>query len=182
MRKQNAVISMVILVLFLFHAIVGAFQLTGVIPGGKALMKIAAWVMAGLIAVHFVIGVKLTVDTVKAQKKAGTAYFKENKLFWTRRVSGFAIMIFIVFHVLIFLGSNNGAYRLNLFEGVQLISQILLVMSAAVHVVTNIKPLMIALGVKSYRAFLTDVLFVVSVLLFFMGFAFVVYYLRWNVF
>ncbi len=182
MRKQNAVLSMVILALFLFHAIVGAFQLTGLIPGGMRIMKIAAWVLAVLIAVHFVIGSKLTADTLKAQKKAGTAYLKENRLFWTRRVSGFAIMIFIVFHILIFLGSNDGAYRLNLFEGAQLISQILLVISAAVHVVTNIKPLMIALGAKSYRVFLTDVLFVLSVLLLFMGFAFVVYYLRWNVF
>ena len=182
MRKWNAILSMGILALFLIHAIAGAFQLSGFIPGGSAIMEKMAFAMVCLIFIHFVIGIKLTVDTIKAIIKSGTSYFKENKLFWIRRISGFAVMLFVIFHIMIFLGTNNGAYRLNLFEGIQLASQLLLVISVAVHVVTNIKPLMISIGAKSYKMFLTDIILVLSVLLVFMGAAFIVYYLRWNVF
>ena len=182
MRKWNAILSMGILALFLIHAIAGSFQLSGFIHGGSAIMEKIARAMVCLIFIHFVIGIKLTADTVKAVKKSGTSYFKENKLFWIRRISGFAVMLFVIFHIMIFLGTNNGAYRLNLFEGIQLSSQLLLVLSVAVHVVTNIKPLMISIGAKSYKMFLTDIILVLSVLLVFMGAAFIVYYLRWNVF
>ena len=182
MRKWNAVLSMGILVLFLIHAIAGAFQLSGVIPGGSTIMQKLACAMVCLIFIHFAVGIKLTVDTLTAIKKSGTSYFKENKIFWVRRISGFAVMLFVIFHIIIFLGTNKGAYRLNLFEGMQLASQLFLVLSVAVHVVTNIKPLMISLGAKSYKVFLTDIILILSVLLMFTGIAFIIYYLRWNVF
>lgn len=182
MRKWNAVLSMGILALFLVHAVAGAFQLSGIIPGGSVIMEKIALVMVCLIFIHFVIGIKLTADTFTAIKKSGTSYFKENKLFWVRRISGFAVMLFVIFHIMIFLGTNNGAYRLNLFEGIQLASQLLMVLSVAIHVITNIKPLMISLGTKSYKVFFTDIILVLSVLLVFMGVGFVIYYLRWNVF
>ena len=90
-------------------------------------------------------------------------------------------MIFILFHVLIFLGKEeNGIYRLHYFGILQLISQILLVISIAVHVLTNIKPLMLAAGTKSYAKILTDILFILSVILILSGIGFVIYYLRWN--
>ena len=181
MRKYNAVLSMGILVLFLIHAIAGGFQLAGILSGGSAVMQILAWVMLGMILIHVIIGCKLTVDTLKACKQSGTSYYKENKLFWLRRSSGFAVMIFILFHVLIFLGRNeNSVYRLNYFGTLQLISQILLVIAIAVHVLTNIKPLMIAVGTKSYAKILMDILFLLSVVLILSGIAFVIYYLRWN--
>ncbi len=182
MRKFNAVLSMGILALFLIHAIAGSFQLAGIIPGGSGIMKAAAWLMLGLIVIHIIIGCKLTADTLQACKKSGVSYHKENKLFWLRRSSGFAIMIFILFHVLIFLGKDeNGVFRLSYFGILQLISQILLVISIAVHVLTNIRPLMIAIGTKSYAKILLDILFILSVILILSGIGFVIYYLRWNV-
>ena len=181
MRKFNAVLSMGILALFLIHAIAGGFQLAGIIPGGSGIMQAIAWLMVILIIIHVIIGCKLTADTLRACKKSGTSYYQENKLFWLRRSSGFAIMIFILFHVLIFLGNHeNGVYRLNYFGTIQLISQILLVISIAVHVLTNIRPLMIAVGTKSYQKILLDILFILSIILFLTGVAFVIYYLRWN--
>ena len=116
MRKWNAVLSMGILVLFLIHAIAGGFQLAGVFSGGSMLMQWLAWLMLILIFIHTLIGCKLTADTCKAGKEAGISYFKENKLFWVRRISGFAVMLFILCHVLIFIGKNqDGIYRLNQF-------------------------------------------------------------------
>ncbi len=181
MRKCNAVLSMGILALFLVHAIAGSFQLSGILSGGSVMMQAVAWLMLVLIMIHVIIGCKLTADTLKACKKSGVSYYKENKLFWLRRSSGFAIMIFILFHVLIFLGKDeNGVYRLSYFGILQLISQILLVVSIAVHVLTNIKPLMISIGTKSYAKILIDILFILSVILILSGVGFAIYYLRWN--
>ena len=181
MRKANALLSMGILVLFLIHAVLGGFQLSGILPGGSRILMILAWLMTVLIALHTVLGCIMTVQTFSAQKKSGAAYPKENRLFWTRRISGFAVMLLILAHIVIFLGSSaGGVYRLNLFGTVQMISQILLVIAVAVHVLTNIKPLMLALGVRGFQEFFTDILLILSVLLCFCGIAFLIYYLRWQ--
>lgn len=180
MRKWNAVLSMGILVLFLVHAIAGGFQLLGVIPGGSGFLSVLSWIMTALIALHAVIGTILTVQTVRIQKRAGALYLKENRLFWTRRVSGFAVMLLILSHILIFIGKQGEAYRLHPFGAVELVTQVLLVLSIAVHVLTNIRPLMTALGARGWRDFFVDILLVLSVLLFFAGIAFLVYFFRWQ--
>ena len=172
-----------IIVLFLVHAALGGFQLAGMLAGGIRIMTVLSWIMAGLIAVHAVIGGILTVRTLKAQKKAGVSYPAENKLFWTRRISGAAVMMFILLHIAVFVGKNSdGVFRLTLFDGAALAGQILLVLSAALHAVTNIKPLMLSLGVKSYKEFALDLLMILSVILLLAGTGFVIYYKRWSVF
>ncbi|MBP3272028.1 MAG: pilus assembly protein PilX [Ruminococcus sp.] len=182
MRRLNAVLGMALLALFLLHAVMGGFQLSGVIPGGSVIMKTGAWVMTAVLVLHTVIGIKLTADTLRTLKKTGAPYFKENKLFWVRRLSGFAIILFVAFHVIIFMGSNDGAYRLHLFAGAELCTQLLLAVTTAVHVLSNVKPALISLGFKSWKDFLADVLIVLCVILLFTGAAFIIYYLRWNVF
>ena len=183
MRKANVILCIGILVLFLVHGILGGFQVIGVTAGGNDFLKGLTWVLLALVGVHGVIGTKYTVDTLRALKKSGKSYFKENRLFWARRISGFAVMLFVVIHAVIFLGKGSGEnYRLNYFGTLQLISQILMVISVAVHVICNIKPLFISLGSKGIRAYLCDILFILSVVMLFCGVAMVIYYLRWNVF
>ncbi|MCR4891591.1 MAG: pilus assembly protein PilX [Lachnospiraceae bacterium] len=179
MRKWNAIISMVILLLFLVHMIAGIFQLTGIIAGGSRVLSIMAWVMTALIGVHTVIGCILTYSTLRSMKRAGVSYFRENQIFWARRISGFAILFFILSHILLFMGKNGAVYRPNLFTGPALAGQILLVLSVAVHVISNVRPLLISLGMPSLKKFAPDILVVLSILLFLSGIAFVIYYLRW---
>ena len=57
---------------------------------------------------------------------------------------------------------------------------ILLVLAILVHVISNAKPMLISFGIRSLRERVFDILFVISVLLLFMAFAFVIYYLRWR--
>ncbi|MBR1930595.1 MAG: pilus assembly protein PilX [Lachnospiraceae bacterium] len=183
MRKWNAILSAAILVLFLIHAVLGGFQLMGILPGGNRALSAMAYLMVGLIVVHGILGVKLTIDTCRACKRAGVSYFKDNKLFWTRRISGFAVFVLIFAHVILFLGRDSGGvYRLRFFGGLELATQLLLVFAVAVHVITNVKPVLIAFGIKSLKEYALDILFVLSVLLVFMGVAFLVYYFRWNYF
>ncbi len=181
MRKWNAVLSMGILALFLIHAVTGTLQMSGLLSGGSQVLKIMAWFMVALIVLHTIIGCKLTADTLIAIKKSGASYFKENQLFWLRRISGFAIMAFIACHLAFFMtNTENGVVRLHVFEGAQLVTQLLLVVSIALHVLSNIRPLMIALGAKKFKNFLLDLLVIFSALLLASGIGFIIYFIRWN--
>ena len=182
MRKCNAVITAGILLLFLVHLVTGALQTAGFLSGGNIWLKWISWVMLALIGLHTLIGIWLTADTLRLQRKSGASYPQENRLFWARRISGFALMAFLVCHVLIFTGTTeNGAFRLHQFAGAELLTQIMLIVSLGVHILSNVSPLLIGLGIRSFRTFLPDVLAVVSVLLLAGGLGFVVYYIRWNV-
>lgn len=178
MRKFNAFLTAAMMLTFLAHAIFGAFQLFGI---GDNALKVLARITVVLAAVHAVLGVIMTVQTLYAQKKAGVRYFMRNKLFWIRRISGFIIAVLLVFHITAFMAKPAGdAYRLATFNTFKLITQILLVLSIAVHVISNIKPALMAFGIKSLKPYATDILIVVSVLLLVFIAAFIVYFIRWN--
>ena len=177
MRKINAVLTGIILLLFLLHGILGSFLLLGV---GDTAAKAVAWAAAALILLHTLIGVKFTADTLRVLRKTGVSYFKENWLFWARRVSGFAVMLLLFFHFTAFGDSSRDAYRLKEFGRGSLSAQLLLAAAIALHVLTNVKPQLIAFGVRSLRPRTGDVLFVLSVLMLLFAAAFLVYYLRWN--
>lgn len=181
MRRANAWISAAIIVLFLVHAIAGGFQLAGVIPGGNQVLTVLAWVLVGLVAVHVVIGTILTVRSIRASREGGASYPKENAAFIARRVSGFCILVFLVAHVIIFYGDySSGSYRLSLFAGPQLVLSICLVVSLAVHLLCNLRPLFVGLGLDQ-RARRRDLVIILAVVLAFCLVMFVVYYYRWNV-
>ena len=178
MRRFNAILSALILVLFLFHGVIGAFQIIGL---SGPVTKVLAWSMLAMIAVHVIIGIKTTADSILVWKKTGAGYFRENALFWTRRLSGLLIMILIAFHLTAFSYQDGDVLRLQWFTAGRLITQLLLVASVAVHVISNVKPVLIAFGVKSLRERAPDILLALTILLLLMAGAFIYYYIRWNV-
>lgn len=183
MRKINAILAVSILVLFVMHGIFGGFQVMGVLPGGNTFLTVLAWIMMVLLFAHMAVSIRLTADTMHALKMARKSYFRQNQLFWARRISGFAVILFVIFHIIIFLGKGSGtAYRLVYFGNLQLAGQILLVVSVAVHVLCNIRPLFISCGAGSARNYLKDIVLIVGIILLFTGAAMIIYYLRWNVF
>lgn len=182
MRKINAVLGIALTVLLLIHGISGAFQLLDVIAGGNTIRKVLSWLMAAVLFLHVIIGVILTIRTLKTEKKSKwVGYPAENRLFWLRRISGFSILVFAVYHVVLFTGPAGKVFRLSMFGAFQLAGSLLLVLSVAVHLLSNIRPLMISFGAVKSRKFLIDFLLVLSVVLLLFSFAFIVYYLRWNV-
>ena len=78
------------------------------------------------------------------------------------------------------MGNNDGVYRLNYFGTIQLVSQILLVISLIVHVISNVKPVLIAFGMKKLKDYAPDLLLILGGVLLFTGIAFVIYYIRWK--
>lgn len=182
MRKANAIVTVLMMVLFLIHMIWGGLELAGMTRGGSSLFSALSHMMLLLTAVHIGIGIITTVQTDRALRQSGVSYFRQNRLFWIRRISGSALLLFMVSHVLIFSGTEeSGAYRLSLFAGAQLLTQILMVLSLMVHLLCNITPLRIALGIEDRHRFRTDVLLVLAILLLLAGAAFVIYYIRWSV-
>jgi succinate dehydrogenase/fumarate reductase cytochrome b subunit len=181
-RKINAVVSVGIIGLFLIHGIAGGFQMMGFIPGGQAWMEALAWMMVVLVVVHMVIGLWLTVLTIQISKRAKACYVRENLLFWIRRVSGFAVMLLVFWHFALFAQTGEGVFRLANFGTPEMIGQLLLVLALAVHLLCNIRPLSVALGLYGGKGYGRDLLLIFSVVLAFLALAFVVYDLRWNVF
>ena len=178
MRKWNIILVIGILILLVVHAVLGSLQMMG---GSTGPQRFLPWLLLAFVAAHMVIGTIYTVRTIRRQRKTGTYYFGQNKLFWARQISGFAIILFLVFHFFTFGHTVDGAYRLYLFGEVRLASQILLVASIAVHVVTNIRPLFLSMGIRSWKKWLADAMIVLSAIMLFAGIAFIIYYLRWNV-
>lgn len=179
MRKLNLFLVVGMLVTFLAHAVMGALQLSG---ANTNTLKPLAWVCVGLITAHIVVSAGLTIQTLYACKKSGTGYFRNNLMFWAKRITGLAIVIPLVMHLMIFHSESGDAFRLQVFTSGRMISQILFVAAIALHVLLNIKPLLTGFGVKENRAFSGDIIFVLSVVLLLLAAAFVVYYLRWTAF
>ncbi len=180
MRKLNSIIAMMIMVMFLAHMIQGGMVLTGMVKGGHPVSRIFTHVMVLFVLVHMLLSGYLTVKTVQACKRSGVSYFRQNRLFWVRRISGFALMLFMVVHVFLFTAEiTNGMFLLRYFDRFQLACSILLVLSLLVHLTCNITPLRIALGLRDKGNIRTDIILVLSILLLLAGIAFVVYYIRW---
>lgn len=177
-RKCNAILTMVILALFIAHAVLGILNLMDVTV---IVTKYMAWVMVGLIGVHAVLSTILTVQSLVAAKRSGAPYFRKNRLFWARRLSGYLIVALIFFHVTAFGHTENGVYRLTFFEPFQLVTQILLVATIALHVLTNVKPVLIALGIRRLKPRAGDILFFLTLLLIAAAVGFIIYFIRWNV-
>lgn len=181
MRKWNTVISGLIMILLLIHAIVGGYQLFGTLPGGNQWVKILSWLMAILVVLHMIIGIRLTADTVKACRRSGVFYWKENILFLVRRISGFALVLLLLYHAVVFADLGGGSFRLHLFEGPQLTGSLLLVITLAVHLLSNLRPLAVAFGRPGLRKLTVNLLLLLSVISLFCAAAFVIYYFRWNI-
>ena len=126
MRKLNAIVSLLLIILFLIHSIAGSFQMMKIIPGGNAMI------------------------------------------------------LLVICHVLLFT-SNGEVFRLNDFNEVQLIFSIFLVFTLLVHILANIRPLLISFGISGFRLYVKDILLILAIISLFGAFAFVIYYLRWNI-
>ena len=176
MRKLNILLVVGMLVTFLIHAIMGSLQLMGTASDAH---KTVGFVLLVLICCHVLVSGILTVKTLIARKRSGAGYFKENALFWARRISGLTIVFPLIMHLVIFKASNADAYRLQEFTTGRLISQILLVAALALHILINVRPALIVFGIKGLKAYAADILVVLSILLLLIAAAFVIYYLRW---
>lgn len=177
MRKWNAVLSVLLIFICLLHGIMGSFMLLGV---SSSAGKLLAYAGAAILAVHTVIGIILTVQTLRASSKSGPCYARQNAAFWARRASGFAILLLLFFHIGLFGGVRDGVYILFPFTTVKLLTQLLLVAALFLHLFLNLRPLLVSLGIVPCKEHCSDVGLVLSVLLLFISCAIILYYIGWQ--
>lgn len=177
MRKANTILSAILLVIFMLHGIAGAFSLLGIESMATAIL---AWIGAVVLAAHTVLGILLTIQTVRISKSQEKRYINENALFWARRASGLAILILMFFHLGVFGGVREGTYVLFPFTTDKLIMQLLLVAAFFLHLFINIRPLLVSLGIMTDKEHRSDIYLVLSVLLLFITGAIIIYYIGWH--
>ena len=177
MRKINSILAMLSLALFILHGILGALNLTDIAP---IVVKGLAHITLASVFTHAVLSIILTIKPIYISIKTKAPYFKQNRIFWARRISGVLILVMIVFHLTAFNSENGGALRLVPFDAVRLTSQLLFLLIIAVHIISNVKPALISFGIKKLKTKSGDILFFVTIALLFMAAGFIIYYLRWQ--
>lgn len=177
MRKINTILSILLLLIFIVHGTMGAFMLLGI---GSSAGKILAWIGVAILTAHTIIGILLTVQTIRTSKASKNSYLKQNAVFWARRASGLAILILLFFHVGLFGGIQDGAYILFPFTTVKMITQLLLIAAFFLHLFVNVRPLLVSLGIISYKERRGDIYLILSVLLLFVSGSVIIYYIGWQ--
>ena len=170
MRKLNAILSVLILILFIAHAVIGSLELVG---ATEIIMKQIPRAALVLIVFHVIIGIKLTADTIIVSKKAGVGYFSENKMFWARRISGFAVMLLLSFHFITF---GIGKRVLPVMSAFRLTTQILLVAAIATHVITNVRPVLISFGIRGLKRRVPELIIIISAVIILASAALMIFY------
>ena len=145
MRRINGILAAAVLIMFIVHGIFGALNMMNIAP---LIAKVLSHTMLSLIAVHAVISVGLSVQSVRTAVRTKAPYFMMNRLFWARRISGVLIMTLVFFHMTAFGYTEGGVFRLVPFDLPRFILQMLFLLSVSVHVISNVKPV---LGIDACR-------------------------------
>ena len=177
MRKINTILSVLLVVIFLLHGMMGGALLLGV---ESSAAKILARFGVIVLLAHIVIGVILTFKSLQSSKDSGDPYLKENAVFWARRASGFAILITMFFHFGVFGTIEDGVYILFPFTTVKLLTQLLLVAAVFTHLSLNVRPLLVSLGIVSDGRQRGVIYLVLSLWVLFCAAALIVYYIGWQ--
>ena len=86
----------------------------------------------------------------------------------------------MLFHIGLFGKVQNGTYILFPFTTVKMVTQLLFVAAIFVHIFINIRPLLVSLGIISYKERRSDIYLILSVLLLFIAGAVILYYIGWQ--
>ena len=162
-RKLNAIVSALLMISFVAHGITNGLYLVGVLPepikGIAHITELICWI-------HIVIGVFLTAQGIIASARSGALYPSLNRRYLAVRISGILIAVLMLQHV---IGASHAVDH-SVVPMNALVSDLLLVVSIAVHVACNIRPQFMSLGLPSESA--TRVAVALLVLIALMGLAF----------
>ena len=177
MRKLNTILSVLLLFICLLHGLMGSFMLLGISSGAG---KFLAWIGVGiLLSVEFSAGPG-SPECLCGQQKPKDGVRRQNALFWARRTSGLAILLMLFFHIGVFGRVQDGVYILFPFTTVRLLTQLLLVASVFVHLLLNLRPLLVSLGIVRDKEQRGDLYLILSILVLFAAGSIILYYIGWN--
>ena len=177
MRKWNHILARIIIVLFLLHALMGSLMLLGV---SKISFLPLSWLLFTAVIVHGIFGIMATLAAVRSGQAAGHWYPKQNAAFWTKRISGIAILLLLAFHVTAYTTSVDGRFFLKEFTLCRMVSQIMFILAIFIHLAVSIKSMLIAKGTVKFKERTIDWMLVLSVMMLFFSVAVILYYIQWQ--
>lgn len=178
MRKWNNILARVIIVLFLLHALMGSLMLLGI---SDISFKPLSWLLLAAVVVHGILGVLSTVQAVKGGKESGKWYLRQNAAYWTKRFSGFAILILLCFHISAYTTTVGDAFFLKEFTVGRMTAQLLLIISIFVHLAVSVKSMLIAKGVTKFKERTVDWMMVLSLLMLLFATSVIIYFIQWQI-
>ena len=178
MRRWNNILARIIIVLFLLHGLMGSLMLLGI---SNVSIVYLPWILLAAVGIHGILGIISTIPSIKNGIKTGRWYFRENAAFWTKRISGLAILLLLSFHITAYTTSVNGHFFLKEFTVCGLISQILFGLSIFIHLAVSIRSMLIARGTIKFKERTIDWMLVLSVMMIFFTIAIIIYFIQWQV-
>ncbi len=178
MRKWNNILARSIILLVLIHALFGSLMLLGI---STVSVKPFSWILFGAVLLHGILGIAATIPSIKSGKKSGRWYFRQNAAFWTKRFSGLAILLLLVFHISCYTTTVDGVFFLREFTFIRMLTQLLFVLAIFIHLAVSIKSMLIAKGAVKFKEKTVDWMMVLSVMMVFFAVAIIVYYIKWQV-
>lgn len=148
MRKLNTILSALLILIFMLHGIMGSFMLVGVASSAG---KILAWIGVGILIAHTGIGAWLTVQSFRTAKSQGKSIRNRTASSGRDGPAGWPILVLMFFHIGLFGEVQDGQYILFPFTTVKLVTQLLLIAALFIHIFINIRPLLVSLGIISYK-------------------------------
>lgn len=146
MRKINTVLTLLVMLLLLDHMIFGGFYLFGI---GNGVIAILAGSMLVLILLHALISMAVTIRAEIVGFKTKARYNKENREFWQRRVSGMFILVLGLVHVFMTGKNEQGIPRIAFLPKIFYAANPALICFIYWHILSNIRPLLISLGIRN---------------------------------
>ena len=177
MRRFNARLIKIILILLLFHALAGAFKLLGL---NHLTFKPLSYAMLALILLHGFIGFFLSREAIRAGLESAHWYFRENASFWTGRISGLLILLLLWFHITAYTVTLNGILFLQEFTLLRFLSQLLFIAAILVHLIAAAKPWLLKQGILAFKERTWDYILIFTLSGLFCMAAVIFYFIYWN--
>lgn len=121
----------------------------------------------------------LTAQTFRASRSGGKLYGKQNALFWARRTSGLAICSCSFPYWRVRQSAGRRIHSVSVHNG-PAADAALLVASVFVHLLLNLRPLLVSLGIVRDKEQRGDLYLILSILVLFAAGSIILYYIGWN--
>lgn len=142
MQKFHTILAWLLLLFLLAHLIMGVVTMLSPV---SLLQGPLPWAFLALVLVHAV----MALWKVSKKKKLShlVAYPKQNGLYWARILSGIAVFVLVFVHRTLWTVQTPFGKLLRDFEWPSLLAQLLFVAALAVHILLNLRPLLIDSGI-----------------------------------
>lgn len=146
MRKFNTILVILIMFLFIDHITFGSLHFLGTKLNVTAPFAMSMFI---LVLLHTIVSIIITIKAEIVGFKTKARYNKENREFWLRRTSGVAILVLAASHVYMMGKDENGIPKVAKMPKVFNLLLVLLMLSVGIHLMQNIRPLLISMGIKN---------------------------------